>query len=91
MITMRWKRLFLSNNCSSQISKTHKAMLQWEEFEDTNGTKAQKDHSRFKIQYPKYLDVEFRISNFRYLISNFEFRISNFESRMILLGFRTME
>ena len=37
MFGMRWKRLFLSNNCSSQINKTHKPMLQWEEFDDING------------------------------------------------------
>ena len=33
---------------------------------DQNCRKAQKDHSRFEIQYPKYLDIEFRIPNFRY-------------------------
>jgi hypothetical protein len=35
-------------------------------------TKAQKDHSRFENQYPKCLDIEFRISNFRYWNSSFE-------------------
>jgi hypothetical protein len=35
-------------------------------------TKTQKDHSRFEIQYPKYLDIKFRISNFRYWNLRFE-------------------
>ena len=39
---------------------------------DQNCTKAQKDHSRFEIQYPKYLDIE---------NSNPEFQILKFEIR----------
>ena len=51
MFGMRWKRLFLSNNCSSEISKTYKPMLQWEEFEDINDvirTRKSKDNDQRK-------------------------------------------
>jgi hypothetical protein len=34
-------------------------------------TKAQKDHSRFEIQYPKYLDIEIRIWNIEIQDSKF--------------------
>jgi hypothetical protein len=44
-------------------------------------TKARKDHSRFEIQYPKYLDIEFRISNFRYWNSRFEIQYSSATDR----------
>ena len=51
MFGMRWKRLFLSNNCSSEISKIYKPMLQWEEFEDINDvirTRKSKDNDQRK-------------------------------------------
>jgi hypothetical protein len=46
-------------------------------------------NSRFEIQYPKYLDIEFRISNFRYqqikrtLFKNYE---DYFDQNGIALG-----